>query len=287
MENLKWDRWLRLQFIEVTAYWEGSVDTNRLMKQFEITRPQAIKDFKLYQELFPDALEYDESGKKYYLTASNPPFYPEGPGLNEYMTLMTIGSRPDWLESLGFPSPFVRKINGPVVSKVLYALRNNLIARVKYQTLESARVEERFIKPLKLVNTGFCWYIRALRDKEGELVYRDFLLPRFTGFLGFVHTSFKDEPRDVEWNTEIMLKLEINPRIRNRERRRIISEEFGMENERLLVKTNAALVKYVLEWYTIDPDSDECHYERNLLSVRNYDEIRRYLLKPMDLSDDS
>lgn len=284
--NLRWDRRLRLQFIELVAYWEGSIESSRLMEQFGITRPQAIKDINLYMEMFPEALERDSSGRKYYMKAETPPFCPTESGLNNYMTLLTIGSKPEWLETIGFPSPFVRKVNALVVSKVLLALRNNLMARVKYQSLESASDEERIIKPLKLVNTGFRWHIRALREKGGQIVHRDFLLPRFTEFLGFIHTSFKHEPEDVDWNTEVTLDLEINPRIRNRERRRIIGEEFGMTDGRLQVETRAALVKYVLDCYTIDPDSDVCHYERNLLSVKNYGEIRKYLLKPMDLSDD-
>ena len=284
--NLKWDRRLRLQFIEVVAYWEGSISTHRLMQQFGITRPQAINDFNLYLEMFPNTLEYEQGGRKYVMVAETPPFCPEESGLNNYMTLLTIGSMPDWLETLGFPAPFVRKVNASVVSQVLLALRTNRMARIKYQALESASEEERIIKPTKLVNTGFRWHIRALRQKNDELVYRDFLLPRFTEFLGFVHTGFENEPEDNDWNTEVTLNFEVNPRIRNRERRRIIEEEFGMTDGELQVETRAALVKYVLDCYTIDPDSSACHYERNLLSVKNYGEIRKYLLKPMDLSDD-
>jgi len=284
--KLKWENRTRLQFIEVAAYWEGSVDTKRLMNQFGISRPQAIKDFRQYMESYPGALEYDDKNKKYYLITSNPPFYPQGPCLNRYMTLITLGTQPEWIESLGFPAPFVRRINAAAVSQVLVALRNNLMARVKYQALESASVVERVIRPTKLVNTGFRWHIRALREKNGEMDYRDYLLPRFIKFLGFVHTSFKHEPKDMEWDIWVTLELEINPCIRNRERRRIISEEFGMTDEQLFVQTRAALVKYHLDCYTIDVDSNACHYEKNLLSVKNYDEIRKYLLKPKDLSDE-
>ena len=285
-KNLKWDRRIRLQFIEAVAYWEGNIDTNRLMQQFEISRPQAIKDFNLYKELFPNTLEYDPSKKTYYLNTSNPAFFPEGPDINKYMSLITIGSKPEWLNSLGYPAPSVRRVNAFVVSQVIIALRSNTMARIKYQALESSDVEGRIIKPIKLINTGFRWHIRALREKKGDIGYRDFLLPRFTEFLGFVHTSFKHEPEDIEWNTKITLKLQINPCIKNRERRRIIQEEFGMQNGELQVKTNAAMIKYMLDCYTIDIDSDACNYEKNLLTVKNYEEIRKYLLKPKDLSDE-
>ena len=287
LRDLKWDRRIRLQFIEVVAYWEGSVDTTRLMQQFEISRPQAIKEFKLYQEMFPETLDYEDSKKRYCLLVSSPPLFPKGPDINNYMNLITIGSKPEWLESLGYPAPSVRRVNAYVVSRVVSALRNNIMARVKYQALESADVEERIIKPTKLINTGYRWHIRGLREKRGEIGYRDFLLPRFTNFLGFVHTSFRNEPKDTEWNTRVSVELQINPRIRNRERRRIIQEEFGMNSNGILqIETNAAMVKYILDCYTIDVDSDACNYEKNLLSVRNYPEIRKYLLKPKDLGDE-
>lgn len=48
---------LRMRAIELLAYWEGRLVTNRLMSWFGLSRQQASADIKRYNTLYnPDAL---------------------------------------------------------------------------------------------------------------------------------------------------------------------------------------------------------------------------------------
>lgn len=65
---------LRMRAIELLAYWEGRLVTNRLMSWFGLSRQQASADIKRYNTLYnPDALIHDPSVKGYVPKASFQP----------------------------------------------------------------------------------------------------------------------------------------------------------------------------------------------------------------------
>lgn len=276
---------IRFQFIEVVAYWESQIKARRLVNTFGISRMQATKDFKEYNNKYPNTIIHDDENKSYYMSNNNFPVCQKTPTINDYFLFLYMFEKPSWLFSFGCPGYNIRNINTNIVSKLLLAIQNNKAIQISYKALESAKDEMRVLKPIKIINTGFRWHVRALREKNGQYTYRDFLLSRFTNWYNTFNSNLPDI-QDIDWDTKINVKLIINPKIKNREKRKIISDEFGLEKEELSIETNAALVKYVLEQYTIDIDSESCSYEKNLLTVKNIDEIRKYLLKPMDLSDE-
>lgn len=273
---------LRLRFIEALACWEAGVSTTRVATACNISRVQAHRDIQNHPaEMFKDG----ETGL--YVPATGYFYGEDGPDINEYLGFLYYTSKPDWLYSFGLPGHSIRKINRQSVSKIIYAMQRGHLAEVSYQALESAREDVRTIRPIKMINTGFRWHIRALREKDGELAYRDFLLTRFTRFHSLIRSGFSKEPEDENWNTPVTIVFRINRKIRNRERRRIIADEFGMgEKDYFEIQTNAAMAKYIPEMYTVDMDSTACHYEKNLLEIWNMSEVRRYLLKPGELCDD-
>mgnify|MGYP003652031510 CR=1 FL=1 len=55
----------RLRLIEFLAVHYDSVGRDQLVDYFGISPPQATRDFRLYKELAPDNLLFDESAKKY------------------------------------------------------------------------------------------------------------------------------------------------------------------------------------------------------------------------------
>ena len=55
----------RLRLIEFLAVHYDSVGRDQLIDYFGISAPQATRDFRLYKELAPDNLLFDESAKKY------------------------------------------------------------------------------------------------------------------------------------------------------------------------------------------------------------------------------
>lgn len=62
------DRWAkrqRMEWIQETLRIFGFINREHLMRKFEISMPQAAKDFSDFQKIWPDAMEYDLSQKKY------------------------------------------------------------------------------------------------------------------------------------------------------------------------------------------------------------------------------
>lgn len=53
--------------IELLAYWEGEICTRHLCEFFRISRQQASKYLKDYQQHYPGSLRYNRSHKRYTL----------------------------------------------------------------------------------------------------------------------------------------------------------------------------------------------------------------------------
>jgi len=80
---------LRMRAIELLAYWEGRLVTNRLMSWFGLSRQQASTDIKRYNTLYnPDALIHDPSVKGYVPKASFQPVLTTA-HINEYLNMLS------------------------------------------------------------------------------------------------------------------------------------------------------------------------------------------------------
>jgi hypothetical protein len=78
-----------MRAIELLAYWEGRLVTNRLMSWFGLSRQQASADIKRYNTLYnPDALIHDPSVKGYVPKASFQPVLTTA-HINEYLNMLS------------------------------------------------------------------------------------------------------------------------------------------------------------------------------------------------------
>ncbi len=68
----QWSGRERLRFLEAAAYWRGVVGRGDLMAAFRVSGAQATGDLQAYQELNPQALTYNLSGKRYEAAAEMP-----------------------------------------------------------------------------------------------------------------------------------------------------------------------------------------------------------------------
>ena len=57
--DVKWATRQRLEFIEIMAYYTGSISRSGLARAFGISDPAATKDLKLYNEFAPGNLVYN------------------------------------------------------------------------------------------------------------------------------------------------------------------------------------------------------------------------------------
>ena len=62
---MRWSTRKRLEFIESRLFWDGKISRKDLTDYFDVSVPQATKDLKMYSELAPENIHYDNRAKHY------------------------------------------------------------------------------------------------------------------------------------------------------------------------------------------------------------------------------
>jgi predicted DNA-binding transcriptional regulator YafY len=251
---------LRLRAIELLAYWEGRLVTNKLVAWFGISRQQASADIKRYLEKHnSNALVHDRSVKAYVPVTGFHPVLTSG-HINEYMDLIaglsfdpvTITLETD-INVVGLQMPD-RSVRPEVARAVVKACRNGSSLKVLYASMSNPILHERIISPHTLVSTGFRWHVRAYCHTRNE--YRDFILSRIdrTPQSADVITPAVTEDRD--WNEMITLTIIPNGLLKEGQKS-LIEKDYGMPDGRLQLTVRKALAHYSLQRYQAAITADE------------------------------
>ena len=279
---LKWDLLMRYRLIEVVAMWEGRLTTKHLCNSFGIGRQQASKDINAYiSDIAPNNLIYDKHLKGYKPSICFQPKLTTGHA-DEYLHVLSrekdISHTFDRLD-LGFTNSHilqvpVRNIDPEVLRPLIQAAREQQRVEISYTSLKSASDEDRIIAPHTLVCTPLRWHVRAYCEKNRQ--YRDFVLSRFRGTPEVVGSSENTSADDIEWNTEVAVKIIPDTRLSDIQQD-IVAHDYGMVGGCLILKTRAVLVKYLLQALNIDPRKQEFKPTAQQIVIENYDEIEQYL----------
>lgn len=62
---MRWFEDHRIEWIAETLKVFGYINREHLMRKFGISTPQASSDLRNFQHLFPEAMRYDKSAKRY------------------------------------------------------------------------------------------------------------------------------------------------------------------------------------------------------------------------------
>lgn len=221
--------------IELLAWWEGEVCTRHLCEFFQISRQQASKYLKSYQERHPGHLRYSQSHKRY---VPDQGFAPTriSRDVNEYLNWLT-GTRslpPSNSPLLSLPHCAItqppRRVSNSVMRELVKALRQQRRLEVDYQSVSSADPDGRIIVPHTFVNAGTRWHLRAWCEKNRD--YRDFVLSRFRGTPELLGPSEQGPEQDRAWNTRVNIILRPDPRL-SPTQQAILEQDYGMENGQL------------------------------------------------------
>tara|TARA_B100000446_G_scaffold188233_1_gene221576 strand:+ start:11681 stop:12547 length:867 start_codon:yes stop_codon:yes gene_type:complete len=250
----------RLKAIELLAYWEGRLVTNRLIEGFGVSRQQASNDIKRYLSDFnPDSLVHDPAVKGYVPTLSFSPVLTSG-HINEYLELISgLVSEPmavtlesdSFLTSVQLPD---RAVRPEVVRKIIKACRAETSIKILYVSMSNPSWHERVISPHTLVYTGFRWHVRAFCHKRGD--FRDFILSRIDRTPQVVTDSAPKASEDEEWATEITLTLVPNTKL-SEAQQALVEKDYGMPDGRLQLRVRKALAHYTLQRYQAAITADE------------------------------
>lgn len=243
---------LRLRAIELLAYWEGRLVTNKLVAWFGISRQQASADIKRYLESHnPKALVHDPSVKAYVPVAGFQPVLTSG-HIGEYMDLL-VGLRAEavgvavetGMNVVGVQMPD-RSVRPEVFREVVSACRSGGSLKIIYASMNNPVLHERIISPHTLVYTGFRWHVRGYCHKTQS--FRDFVLSRIDRPPQKSPEQAPSVADDVDWNEFITLSLVANEYLTDAQKT-LIEKDYGMPDGRLQISVRKALAHYTLQRY--------------------------------------
>ena len=242
---------LRMKAVELLAYWEGRVVTNRLVSWFGISRQQAGHDIKRYiTERNPKSLVYSPSSKGYIPSTSFKPVLTQG-HINEYLDMIsgiegeTFSVTVESSEHLAAVQIPDRSVKPEVLREVLKACRTSQNLEITYSSMNNPIPHQRIISPHTLIYTGFRWHVRAYCHTRRN--YRDFILSRIQKPIS-VTGEFVTNEADALWHESVTLSLVANPNLSN-DQRRLVEQDFCMSDGQLTIEVRKALAHYALQRY--------------------------------------
>lgn len=251
---------LRLKAIELLAYWEGRLVTNRLTSWFGISRQQASTDIKRYIGSYnPDALVHSPSVKAYVPQPGFTPVLTSG-HINEYLNLLsTLNEQPltvtletePQLAAVQLPD---RSVKPEVVREIVNACRLRSSVKIQYASMSNPIWHERIISPHTLVYTGFRWHVRAYCHQRQE--FRDFLLSRISRKPSLSDQPSADPLQDSLWHEYTELTLIPNPGL-SAAQKSLVEQDFSMPDGRLQLRVRKALAHYTLQRYQAAVSAEE------------------------------
>ncbi len=279
---IRWDLLFRYRMIEIIALWEGRLTTNHLIQSFGIGRQQASKDINTYlSDIAPENLVYDKHLKGYKPSDSFTPQLTRGHA-DEYLHIL---SRSEDMAitfkelDMGFDNttmirPLARNISPEILGPLVQAIRENKRVDISYTSIKDGIEVERIISPHTLVCTSLRWHVRAYC--EHATGYRDFVLSRIRGIPSIEGKKVMGKDNDDRWNTSLSIKLIPDPRLADAQAA-VVAHDYGMEKGILIIPTNAALIRYVLDTYNIDISVLDLDPKSQQIIVANFDELKPYL----------
>ena len=248
--DLRWGVERRLEFIEFRLYWEGGINRKDIMDQFGVSMPQASKDLTQYQELAPGNMEYDKSEKRYLAAARfTPRFLRPDPDqfLSQLRAVATHAVPPEetWLSKmprLDSLPVLHRRVDPDFLRTILDAMRNAQALQILYQSMNPNRPDPvwRGISPHAFGYDGLRWHVRAFCHIDST--FKDFLLSRCLHYRPAGEALGKSSD-DKEWTELIDVELKPNPML-SKSQQLVISHDYGMKNEKLIVTIRKSLFFY-------------------------------------------
>jgi len=250
---LKWGVKRRLEFIEFRLFWEGRVNRSDIIDQFNVSVPQASKDFSLYQDLAPQNVAYDKSEKCYVANAPfSPIFLSQDP--NGYLSRLRllsdgiIDESESWLAHIPEVDVGImprRKMDTHVLRAVLDAIHSASSLKIFYQSMSPQRPKPiwREIEPHAFGYDGFRWHVRAYCHETA--VFKDFLLPRILKIRSGTE-AIMDRKDDALWHDRALILIAPHPNLTD-DQKAIIEKDYGMKNGKTDLKVRYAMLFYILK----------------------------------------
>ncbi|MBV1843270.1 helix-turn-helix transcriptional regulator [Photobacterium ganghwense] len=279
---IRWDLLFRYRMIEIVALWEGRLNTNHLIQSFGIGRQQASKDINTYLvDIAPGNLIYDKQLKGYKPSDSFVPKLTSGHA-DEYLHILsrnedmavTFADLNMGFENTTMVRPVTRNISPQVLRPLVQAIREKKRVDICYTSLKDGECSGRIISPHTLVCTPLRWHVRAYCEHAGG--FRDFVLSRIHGIPDINDQATYDKHADELWSTKVNVDIVPDPRL-NEKQKKVIEKDYAMSDGVLSIATNASLIRYVLDAYSIDIHTQKSNPQGQQIVLGNLSELTNYL----------
>lgn len=246
----------RLAFIELQAFFCGSLRRSDIESRFGVAEAAATRDIQTYRDLAPNNLHYDGSAKVYVpLSPFSPVFDFDRQRVLSWLSQgfaqgLTAGRA-------GKPVPSVRVIEMglpdlQVLAAVTRAIHGKAAVRLNYLSFSSGETNRELV-PHAIVDNGIRWHVRAYdRDKKR---FSDFVIARMAKPVEVAGEILEEEGFlfDHQWNRMVDLELVPHPGLRHPQ---VVVREFGITDGVLRRQCRAAIVGYLLRLWGVDCTAD-------------------------------
>lgn len=252
MDELNFAQKQRLAYIDFKLYFTGVMTRSEIVAHFELGMAAATRDIKLYKDLAPYNLEYNNIDKKYYISSKFKPLFKHDAKRTLVKLANQISDGFDAIDTMTFPIESPSSLNVPVidiVAKLSQAIINKKVINITYTSLSSG-VSERALVPHSIVDNGLRWHLRAYDRKTDS--FRDFVLTRISKVVILKPKPAVHEGKleDHQWMR--MVPLELVPHPSNINHSAAIEMDFGLKNGVLSINVRAAMAGYLLRRWNVD-----------------------------------
>lgn len=263
---------LYFKYIEAVLFWQGEIQTGVFQDKYKLSRPSARRYVNDFIARYNIAASYNESDKAYILAT---PFTPNyiSQDFTEYANL--VGEQ--YVHNLStstistLPLPH-RKLNPTILRPILNACRRQSVLDICYQSIKEGGETERIIRPHTLVNSGLRYHLRAYcEDAKG---FRDFSLSRIlSASPEFKYKAKKYQKDDEAWQQAVTLTIMPDPRLSDYAQK-VIAHDFDMNGHKKQLKTNAALINYLISILRLDVQHPNPEAQQIVMEPTCYSTLR-------------
>ena len=231
----------RLEFVELLAYFHGTVSREEIMNRFHVSAASATSVLSMYNKKAPENLSYNVRLKYYETSKSFKPVF-DVRMLTERIPVYTM--------------PKLHKpADDNAVARI--ALISRSIQRIQSLTItysSASGKSARQIVPVAFADNLLRWHLRAY-DRKRER-YSDYVFGRIqevSPIEGDTIKAHEHPDNDKQWHSFIDLKLRAHPY------NLVDARSFDMGNEIYTIKIRAAMAGYFLQVWNVD-----CSHGANL-----------------------
>ncbi len=277
-----------MQYIELMAYYTGVIARSDLTRAFGISDAAATKDLKLYGELAPDNLVYQQAVFGFVPTKTFREVFADlSPGtvLPMMAENLPVAGGPQvsisglagsiygiTIESLPLPERLPDK---EILAPLIRAIKQKKKVAAVYQSLtDRDSKQQRIIEPHALINTGLRWHLRAYSEDTYD--FRDFVLSRFAKTT-LLDTDAESSPQyDDDWSEMVTLKLVPHPKLDEQKQSSLLLDYHATDGV-IELEVRRSLIGYTLKNLSVDTTTDHSmNPNANQLVVVNRDEVEHF-----------